>query len=107
MLWRFWIGLPLITSHVRKQEMAQFVPLIPSRHSNKALSIIAGYSFAASASVVPIAAGEFGSVATSMPIAFIEDEGGYKAVAVLSPAGGRNLFVAANGQWLGRYVPTL
>jgi hypothetical protein len=87
--------------------MAQFIPLTSSRHGNKSLSPIRSYAFAASASIVPIAATEFGHVASSMPIAFIEEAGSYKAVALLSPIAARNLFVMESGRWVGRYVPTL
>lgn len=85
--------------------MIQFAPLTPQRHGNKGLSPIRSYLFAAPASLVPIAVTEFGSVASSMPIAFIQEEGHYSAVAVLSLIGGRNFFVSPGNQWLGRYVP--
>lgn len=85
--------------------MAQYVPLTPQRHGSKALGRISGFSFAASVNLVAIAGVEFGSAASSMPIAFVEESKTYKPVALLSFVGGRNLFVAPNGQWLGRYIP--
>jgi hypothetical protein len=42
-----------------------------------------------------------------MPCAFVQHSGRYTLVAVLSPAGGRNIFVGPDGRWLCGYVPAV
>jgi hypothetical protein len=85
--------------------MANIVPISNSRHAGKAWRRPANFAFAAAQSVAPLVGPEFGRVALSMPIAFIEQAGQYRPVAVMSPLSGRNLFIGPAGQWLGEYVP--
>jgi hypothetical protein len=65
----------------------------------------ASYSFAAALTVTPLVASEFPKAAVAMPIVFIEQDGRFVPVALMSPFPGRNLFVGQAGQWLGAYVP--
>lgn len=64
-----------------------------------------GYRFAAQDAVAPLAAQEFPRAAMMLPIAFMPSEGGFIPVAVQGLKAGQNLFVAADGRWLGAYVP--
>jgi hypothetical protein len=41
----------------------------------------------------------------AFPIAFVKSDDGYTPVALLGLMQGQNLFVAANGRWIGGYVP--
>jgi hypothetical protein len=85
--------------------MAKFTPVSSTQHAGKAWRRPIGYAFASTQAVVPLVSAEFGRVAVSMPIAFIQQAGRYVPVAVMSPVAGRNFFVGPNGQWLGTYVP--
>lgn len=82
-----------------------FVPLNPDRHALKGWRRPSGYSFAASDAIIPLLAMEFDRAGVAMPIAFIERQGRYSPVGLMSPIPGRNLFIAPNGRWLGNYVP--
>jgi len=85
--------------------MVHFVPLTKQQHGSKALRKVSGYDFARSVSQVRISGNEFFPAASSMPVAFVEEAGSYTPVALLSLVAGRNLFVAPDGRWLGRYIP--
>jgi hypothetical protein len=85
--------------------MVNIVPVDRRRHSGKGWRPSHAYAFASSQSAVPLVGAEFAAAAVAMPIAFMQHEGRYVAVAVLSPIQGRNFFVAPNGHWLGNYVP--
>jgi hypothetical protein len=85
--------------------MASSVPVSRERHAGKVWRQPTNYAFAATEAVVSLAGLEFAKAAVSLPIAFIQQSGGYTPVAVMSPFEGRNLFIAPSGQWLGSYVP--
>jgi len=85
--------------------MTNFVPLNRSWHARKAWRRFNSYGFASAHAVIPLVGAEFGKAAVSMPIAFVEQSGGYVPVAVMSPIAGRNFFIGPAGQWLGAYVP--
>lgn len=85
--------------------MVNFVPVSRERHRGKGFRRPADYAFSATQAVVPLVGVELAQAAIAMPIAFIEQSRHYLPVAVMSPAPGRNLFVAPNGQWLGSYIP--
>ncbi|MFZ3181659.1 MAG: SapC family protein [Methylocystis silviterrae] len=87
--------------------MASVVAVDRERHAGKGWRPAAGYGFATTQALLPLMGVEFAQAAASMPIAFIEQAGRYRPVAVLSPVQGRNLFVGPGGQWLGTYVPAL
>lgn len=87
--------------------MTRFVAISRERHGEKKWRRPHGYGFAASEAVAPVVGMELGSAGLSLPLAFIEEAGRYSLVAVLSLAPGRNMFVAPDGQWLGRHIPAL
>jgi hypothetical protein len=86
---------------------AQFTPISHEQHSSKAWRRPTGYSFAEAEASVPIVGSELANAAPAMPLAFMEQEGRFLLVAVLSLMPGRNLFVAPDGRWLGAYVPAM
>lgn len=62
-----------------------------------------GFSFAATATTVPLSGSEFIEAAKYYPIVFPPE--GYAPQALFSLKNGRNLFVTAEGQWTVPYVP--
>jgi SapC len=85
--------------------LTKFVPINTSCHTGKAWRRFQSYGFASAQDVIPLAGAEFGKAAAAMPIAFVQQSGGYVPVAVMSPIAGRNFFIGPAGQWLGTYVP--
>ena len=85
--------------------MARFSPVTRERHAAKRWRRPVSLAAAAGNAVVPVVGGELARLALAMPIAFIEQSGRYQLVAAQSLTPGRNLFVAADGRWLGGYVP--
>lgn len=65
-----------------------------------------GYSFARPTNSVYLAAGEFAAAAREFAIVFTRDASGSPIpAALLGLATDTNLFVGAEGEWRGRYVP--
>lgn len=84
--------------------MAQ-IPVNKETLGNKRLKPLANFNFLAEQPVVEIVAGEFSSVAATYPIFFIERDGVYNPVALLSLISGQNIFIEADGAWSGYYLP--
>lgn len=80
------------------------VPVTVARH--REVSVKAGDSFAhtAEANVVPILSTEVVAALRDFPIVFAGDDRPMP-VAILGVREAENLFVGADGSWLGRYVP--
>ncbi len=85
--------------------MVQFVAVNKDRHGTKKWRRPVNYPFAAAEASVPVTGAELARAALSMPIAFAEEAGRYRLVAVLSLVPARNMFVGPDGRWLGNYVP--
>ena len=87
--------------------MPQFEAVSRERHANKKWLRYPNFAFAAKEMIVPIVGFELAHAALAMPCAFVQQSGRYVLIALLSPAGGRNMFVGPDGRWFGRYVPAL
>ena len=61
--------------------------------------------FAAQSAAAPLVFSEFAEACLEYPIVFVRSDAGWTAVAVTGLADGENLFVDAQGQWAGRYLP--
>ena len=85
--------------------MTDLVALSVERHSTKGWKNVTEYSFAAQETVIPIVSAEFHKVVPAMPIGFIEQEDGYRLVAVTSLIPEKNLYVSQDGRWLVPYIP--
>jgi len=85
--------------------MPKFAVVSPERHGQKRWLAPTSYAFAAAEMVVPIVAAELAHTAFTMPCAFLEREGHYTLVGILSAVVNRNMFVAPDGRWIGSYVP--
>jgi hypothetical protein len=81
------------------------IPVIKESMSKKRLKPLANFNFLANLPVVEVVLGEFSSAASSYPIFFVEREGSYTPVALLSLINDQNMFVEANGSWSGYYLP--
>lgn len=87
--------------------MAKLVPVTREQFGGKRWLRFENYRFASHDPVVPLAASEIARAALAMPLAFLQLEGRYTLVAVQSLLPQQNMFVAADGRWLGFYVPAL
>ena len=85
--------------------MAKLVPITREQFGGKRWLRFENYRFASHDPVVPVAASELARAALAMPLAFLQLEGRYTLVAVQSLLPQQNMFVAADGRWLGQYVP--
>ncbi|SMP82517.1 SapC protein [Desulfonatronum zhilinae] len=86
--------------------MPNYVPVSKESHATKRWKRFESYAFAAGETFLPLVAAELPKAVTAFPIAFIQQNDLYFPVALLGFEQGENLFVAANGQWVGAYVPS-
>jgi hypothetical protein len=80
------------------------VPVSKEQHAAFSIDTTQDYSFAGAVNSVPLTATEFPFAARDYVIVFAGAETPMP-VAILGVQQDRNLFVADNGQWLGRYIP--
>ena len=83
----------------------KFAAITREHHAGKKWQGPKTYNFASADALVPIVGAEVPRAALSMPLAFVQQESGFVLVAVASLVPGRNMLVAPNGRWLGRYIP--
>ena len=81
------------------------VVLTKEAHGTKRLKPIANFDFLANFPVVEVVMGEFSAAASVFPIFFVEREGVYSPIALLSLLDGQNVFVEKDGSWTGLYMP--
>ena len=86
--------------------MPNYVPVSKENHASKRWTRFESYAFANKETFLPLVAAELPKAVTAFPIAFIQQNNAFFPVALLSLEQGKNLFVAANGQWVGAYVPS-
>jgi hypothetical protein len=96
---------PAIGHWRERCHLVKLVPVTQMVHSGKSWRRPPDFRFAAKDAMAPIVAPEFGSVAPWMPIVFTQQAGHWLPMAMMSPVAGHNLFVDAEGKWLGGYVP--
>lgn len=87
--------------------MPQYQAVTRSRHAMRRYRRPGDVRHFADQASVPLVAQEFPRIVLQQPIAFVQREGGFAPVAVLSLYQGRNLFVAPDGKWLAPYLPLL
>jgi hypothetical protein len=87
--------------------MSKFVPVSRELFESKFWKRNPDYSFASKDSVAPLVLQELSKVCLSLPIAFVKNDAGFTPVAVQSFEANRNLLVAKNGKWIGRYIPAV
>ena len=81
------------------------IPVIKEKMEKKRLKPLTDFNFLANLPVVEVVVGEFSSVASTFPIFFVEREGAYTPVALLSLINDQNVFVEEDGSWSGYYLP--
>ncbi len=85
--------------------MPRFVPVDRNAHAGKSWKRPENFVFAGQDGVVPVVAAEVRNLISTMPLAFLERDGGFLLVGMTGLAQNSNLFVAPDGRWLGRHVP--
>lgn len=82
------------------------IPLSPQTFAGQFWRPMPNSGFARTVSLVELNASELPLAACHLPLAFIrQDDASYGVHALLGIHPGKNLFVAANGTWLGGYWP--
>lgn len=81
------------------------VPVSSERHRDLRWTPFADYSFARSAQVASVVLAELPRAILSLPIGFLRGNEVVQPVALLGLRPEENLFVGADGRWLGPYVP--
>lgn len=84
--------------------MAQ-IPVSKETMATKRLKPVASFDFLAKFPVCEVVLGEFAAAAAIFPIFFIEREGSFSPIAMLSLLDGMNMFVEPDGRWSGYYMP--
>jgi hypothetical protein len=87
--------------------MPQPPPLSKKTHTNKSWTRFSTYTFAAKDNLAFLAGAEIAKAVSDMPMAFLKQEDRFYLVAILSLTPGTNLFVAPDGRWLGKYIPSV
>ena len=78
-----------------------------SEHARKHFIARQVYSFAAKQQVVPILLAELSKLIPLYALGFIQQQEAYMPVVLTGLGGEQNLFVNADGKWLGTYVPAV
>ncbi|GAB6059019.1 SapC family protein [Desulfonatronum parangueonense] len=86
--------------------MPNYLPVSKENHGSKRWTRFESYAFASKEIFLPLVAAELPKAVTAFPIAFIQQNDAFFPVALLSLEQGKNLYVSANGQWIGAYVPS-
>lgn len=91
--------------------MSEWVALSRSEHAGQYYRPRAGYHFAAEQAVLPVLLAELPRLVPQNVLAFVREEGesarSLVPVALATLDGQRNLYVNADGRWLGSYVPAV
>ena len=81
------------------------VPVNVQRHKNWSVKTGETYRFAAKVNSVPVTAIEFAEAASEYPVVFAGNEQTVFPSVILGGRENENLFVDADGRWLGKYIP--
>ncbi len=82
-------------------------PVSKETHRYKRLLPIPSYAYAQKMAIVPLVGVECVQAIHNFPIVFAPYGESYVLMGLLSLQPEQNLFVSANGQWLGSYVPAI
>jgi hypothetical protein len=87
----------------------QVVPVNKERHAKKKIKVTADFRFASQFHIAYITTHEFARAASLYPVLFLEDQANneFRPVVLLGLDAGENLFVDAQGQWIGSYIPAI
>lgn len=87
--------------------MSQYTPVSKSRFAEKSWLRLSNFRFAADATLVPALMAELPQLLPTCALAFAATSEGFGLMAVTGLVPGHNAFVAADGKWLGAYVPAV
>jgi len=87
----------------------QVVPVNNERHARKKVKPSSDFRFASGFHIAYVTTHEFARAASIYPVVFLEDKqnDSYRPVVLLGLDAGENLFVDAQGQWAGSYIPAI
>ena len=85
--------------------MTHLQPITLTHHRDRRWRRYTDYRFAAADTLAPLGVQELSKAVMSLPIGFIPEADQYKLVAIQGLQPGLNLFVTADGRWLGGYIP--
>lgn len=85
----------------------ELVAVTRENHQDKSWRAPAGYHFAKGTNIAAVFLSEAGIAAASMPLVVQKVGEAHALVALMGAQAGHNLMVAADGKWLGRYVPAV
>ncbi|BBI49676.1 hypothetical protein HORIV_20970 [Vreelandella olivaria] len=85
--------------------MPQWIVVSRSQHIGMHYIKHDGYHYAAKQSVASVMLAELPKLLPHYVLGFIQQEGRYRPVAMLSLDGQNNHYVHSDGRWLGSYVP--
>jgi hypothetical protein len=85
--------------------VAKYRPITKTDFANLRWKRCSSYRFAARDAVVPLVVLELPRACMTLPIAFVQQGEAFVPAAVQGLQPGQNLFVAADGRWMGPYVP--
>ena len=81
------------------------VPVTKEQHALKHWRRYTNYKFSSADTVAGLVAAELPKACMSMPIGFFRQDDRFILVALLGLGNERNLFVDAQGRWIGGYIP--
>ncbi len=87
--------------------MANYVPISRVKHAGLHWKKPTDYGFARGEALLPLVVAELPRVAQNMPTAFVASGDTYVPVLLAGVRPGTSLLVAADGRWLGGYVPAV
>jgi SapC len=73
--------------------------------ATKAWKRPAGYPSAAKSNILPVVEVELARLVPTMPLGFVKTADAFELVAITALQPGTNCFVAADGNWIGAYIP--
>ena len=81
------------------------IPVTPEALAGRGYVPPDGHAAFAGVTQVPVVISELAAAATALPLAFAEEKGGPRLVALTGLEAGHNLLLGPEGRWLGGYVP--
>ena len=81
-------------------------PVSSERHVNTCVKSGTDFGFARKVNSVQLVAPEYADAAAEFPIVFAGEGQNILPTVILGSFGSENLFVGADGQWAGRYIPS-
>lgn len=98
---------PTSVESFRRLHMPNYQALSKKAHADQRFKGNSSYGFASGDALAPLVQQELAKACTEMPIAFVQNGDSVLPVAVQGFESGRNLRIAPNGEWVGKYIPSV